>query len=62
MTLKSNRWNISNTNGTIEENINNRIAKLLYRQNVGMVYRLLEDRNVPRKAKLVIDKTIPILL
>ena len=69
MTLKSNRWNISNTlgcnvntNGTIEEEINRRIAK--YSQNVGMMYRLLKDRNVPRQAKLVIHKTIlrPILL
>ena len=43
-----------NTNLTIEEEINRRIAK--YSQNVGMImmYRLLKDRNVPRKAKLVI--------
>ena len=51
-----------NTNGTIKEEINRRIAK--YSQNVGMRYRLLKDRNVPRQAKLVIHKTIlrPILL
>ena len=51
-----------NTNGTIEEEINRRIAK--YSQNVGAMYRLLKDRNVPHKAKLVIHKTIlrPILL
>ena len=51
-----------NTNGTIEEEINIGIAK--YSQHVGMMYRLLTDRNVPRKAKLVIHKTIlrPILL
>ena len=69
MTLKSNRWNISNTldvnvntNGTIEEESNRRLAK--YNQNVGMVYRWLKDRNVPRQAKLVIHNTIlsPILL
>ena len=50
------------TNGTIEEEINRRIAK--YSQNIGMMYRLLKDRNVPRKAKIVIHKTIlrPILL
>ena len=45
-----------NTNGTIEEEINRRIAK--YSQNVGMMYRLLRDQNVPRKSKLVIHKTI----
>ena len=45
-----------NTNGTIEEEIIRRIAK--YSQHVGMMYRLLKDRNVPRKAKLVIHKTI----
>ena len=37
-----------NTNGTIEEEINRRIAQ--YSQNVGMMYRWLKDRNVPRKA------------
>ena len=45
-----------NTNGTIEEEINGRIAK--YSQHVGMMYRLLKYRNVPRKATLVIYKTI----
>ena len=51
-----------NTNGTIEEEIIRRIAK--YSLHVGMMYRLLKDRNVPRKVKLVIHKTIlmPILL
>ena len=44
-----------NINGNIEEEINRRIAK--YSQNVGMMYRLLKDRNVPRKAKLEIHKT-----
>ena len=51
-----------NTNGTIEEEINRRIAK--YSQHVGMMYRLLKYRNVPRQAKPVIHKTIlrPIVL
>ena len=51
-----------NTNGTIGEEINRRIAK--YSQNVGMMYRLLKVRNVPRKANMVIHNTIlkPILL
>ena len=51
-----------NTNGTIEEEINRRIAK--HSQHVGMIYRLLTDRNVPRKTKLVIHKNIlrPLLL
>ena len=33
-------------------------------QNVGMMYRLLKDRHVPKKAKLLIHMTIlrPILL
>ena len=48
-----------NTNGTIEEEINRRIVK--YSQHVGMMYRLLKDRNVPRKAKLVIYKSIGLL-
>ena len=34
-----------NTNGTIEEHINRRVAK--YSQHVGMMYRLLKYRNVP---------------
>ena len=33
-----------NKNGNIEKEINRRIAK--YSQNVGMMYRLLKDRNV----------------
>ena len=45
-----------NTNGTIEEEIIRRIAK--HSQNVGIMYRLLKDLNVPRKAKLAIHKTI----
>ena len=51
-----------NTNGTIEDDINRLIAK--YSQTVGMMYILLKDRNVPRKANMVIHKTIlrPILL
>ena len=51
-----------NTNGTIEQYINRRIAK--YSQNVGMMYRLLKDRNLPHEAKVVIHKTTlrPILL
>ena len=51
-----------NTNGTIEEEINRRIAK--YSHHVGMMYRLLKDRNVPCQAQLVIHKTIlrPIFL
>ena len=51
-----------NTNGTIEEEINRRIAT--YSQYVGMMYRLLKDRNVLRQAKQVIQLTIqrPILL
>ena len=53
---------VKSTNGTIEEEINKRIAK--YSQHVGMMYRLLKYRNVPRKANMVIHKTIlrPILL
>ena len=42
-------------NGNIEEEINRRIAK--YSQNVGMMYILLKDRNVPRKATPEIHKT-----
>ena len=38
-----------------EEEMIRRIAT--YIQYVGMMYRLLKDRNVPRKAKLVISKT-----
>ena len=45
-----------NTNGTKLEEINRRIAK--YSQNVGMMYRFLNDRNIPRQVKLVIHKAI----
>ena len=46
----------------LEEEINRRIAK--YSRNAGMMYRLLKDRNVPRKEKPVIHNIIlmPILL
>ena len=30
----------------------------MYIQHVGLMYRLLKDRNVPRQAKLVIHNTI----
>ena len=51
-----------NEQSTQEEDIKNRIAK--YSQNVGCMYRLLRDRNVPKKAKHIIHKTIliPILI
>ena len=39
-----------------QEEIKNRIAK--YSQNVGCMYRLLKDRNVPKKAKQIIHQTI----
>ena len=47
---------------TQEEEIKNRIAK--YSQSVGCMYRLLKDRNVPKKAKEIIHQTIlrPILI
>ena len=48
----------------VNEEINGRISKM--NQNVGMMYRLLKDRHVPKKAKLLnlIHMTIrrPILL
>ena len=45
-----------------EDEIKNRIAK--YSQNVGCVYMLRKDRNVPKKAKQIIHQTIlrPILI
>ena len=45
-----------------EDEIKNRIAK--YSQNVGCVYKLRKDRNVPKKAKRIIQQTIlrPILI
>ena len=48
--------------GYVDEEINGRISKMS--QNVGMMYRLLKDQHVPKKAKLLIDMTIliPILL
>ena len=51
-----------NEQSTQEEEIKNRIAK--YSQNVGCMYRLLKDRNVPKKAKQIIHQTIlrPILI
>ena len=44
-------WNISNA---FNVNTNRRIAN--YSQNVGMMYRLLKHRNVPRQAKLHGDR------
>ena len=46
----------------VDEEINGRMSKMC--QNVGMMYRLLKDRHVPNKAKLLIRMTIlrPILL
>ena len=51
-----------NEQSTEEEEIKNRIAK--YSQNVGCMYRLLRDSNLPRKAKQIIHQTIlrPILI
>ena len=51
-----------NEQSTQEENIKNGIAK--YRQNVGCMYRLLKDNNVPKKDKHIIHQTIlrPILI
>ena len=46
--------NIVNEQSKQEEEINNRIAK--YSQNVGCMYRLLQDRNVPKKAKQIIHQ------
>ena len=53
---------IIGSKGHIDEEINCRISKMS--QNVGMMYRLLKDRHVPKKAKLLIHMTIlrPILL
>ena len=46
-----------NEQGTQEEQIKKRIAK--YNQNVGCMYMmLLEDRNVPKKARQTIHQTI----
>ena len=38
-------------NNLQEVEINNRIAK--YNSNVGMVYPLLRDRNIPRRCKII---------
>ena len=45
-----------------EIEINNRIAK--YNQNVGMMYPLLKDKNIPRECKITVFQSIlkPILL
>ena len=53
---------IIGSKGHVEEEINGRIS--LMNQNVGMMYRLLKDRHVLKKAKLLIYMTIlrPILL
>ena len=42
--------------GIQEEETKNRFAK--YSQNVGWIYRILKDRNVPKKAKQIIHQTI----
>ena len=51
-----------NDQSTQEEEIKDRIAK--YSQNVGCMYRLLNDRNVLKKDKQIIHQTIlrPILI
>ena len=53
---------ITGSKGQIDEEINGRISKMS--QNVGMMYRLLKYRHVPKKAKLLIHITIlrPILM
>ena len=43
-------------NNLQEVEINNRIAK--YNSNVGMVYPLLRDRNIPRRCKITIYQSI----
>ena len=56
-----NTWDVGPT-AKCRLEINSRILKMS--QNVGMMYRLLKDRHVPNKAKLLIHMTIlrPILL
>ena len=51
---------ITGSKGQIDEEINGRISKI----SVGMMYRLLKDRHVPKKAIFLIHMTIlrPILL
>ena len=62
--VQSFKWLGSTVNGqsTQEEEIKNRIAK--YNQSVGCMYRLLKDRNAPKKANPIIHQTIlrPILI
>ena len=50
------RGSTVNEQSTQEEEIKNRLAK--YSQNVGCMYKLLKDRNVPKKAKQIIHQTI----
>ena len=47
---------ITGSKGQIDEEINGRISQMS--QNVGMMYRLLKNRHVPKKAKLLIRMTI----
>ena len=42
--------------GHVDEEINGRISNMS--QNVGMMYSLLKDQHVPKKAKLLIHMTI----
>ena len=53
-------WDVKE--GIIKVEINNRIGK--YNSNVGMVYPLLRDRNIPRRCKIIIYQSIlkPILM
>ena len=44
-----------NEEGNMEEDINNWITK--YSQNIGCMYRMLKDKQVPKKAKQIIHKT-----
>ena len=50
------------SDGKMEPEINNRITK--YSQNVGAIYPLLRDRNIPRKVKLLMFNSVlkPVLL
>ena len=47
---------LNGSKGQIDEEINGRISKMS--QNVGVTYRLLKDRHVPKKAELLIYMTI----
>ena len=53
---------ITGSKGQIDEEINGSISQMS--QHVGMMYRILKDRHLPKKAKLLIHMTIlrPILL